>query len=298
MAECATRKKNISLSKCNKLPGLAKMMVEVPDTFFFTPEQTATAAAFKTALQALLIDVYADRGYLYPPFMTFTNNSQATVFEETPLGRRKVIDGQYRFNFGISENICVHKALYTHQATSGVRVYIIDHKNQWWGTEDTDGNFLGLTVGMLDTEKFFLNDGAAVTKSPINVDLLDNTELDRDGAILDGDIGKVVNQVIRLADVDITVVTITDGGDIDVAVAVECDGTPVSGLVTADFTYLNAAGATVVITSATESSTIPGQYKLTQAGDLFVDGTVNIKIPSALSIKAYESTGAAAVNIP
>lgn len=298
MAECATRKKNIALSKCNKLPGLAKMMVETPDDFFFTPANILTAAAFKTAVQALLVDDYADRGYLYPPFMTFTNNSQATVFEETPLGRRKVIDGQYRFNFGISENICIHKAMYTHQATSGVRVFIIDHKNQWWGTEDESGNFLGLTIAMLDTEKFFLNDGAAVTKSPINVDLLDNTELDQDGVILSGDIGKIVNQVIRLADVVITVVTITDAGDIDISVTAECDGTAISGLVVADFIYLNAAGVAVVISTATESATIPGQYKLTQASDLFVDGTVNITTPALLSIKAYESTGAAAVNIP
>lgn len=296
MAECATRKKNIALSKCNKLPGLIKMMFTTPDDFFFTPEQTATAAAFKTAVQDLLVEVYADRGYLFPPFMTFTNNSEATVFEATPLGRRKVIDGQYRFNFGISENICVHKAMYTHQATSGVRVFLIDHKNQWIGTEDTDGNFLGLTIAMLDTEKFTFNDGSVVTKSPINVDLLDNTELDQDGSILSGDIGKIVNQVIRLADVTLTIVGTPSTTSIVVDVAAECDGTPISGLVTADFILLDNDDGAPHAKTAAESATVPGRYTLT--GTAFEDSTLDLTTPALLSIKAYESTGAVAVNVP
>src|SRR6478735_8619803 len=157
-ADCVTTKKNLALSKCNKLPGLLKGMIETPSDFSFSPSDIASAAAFKTALQALLVDDAADRGYLWPFFFTFTNNSQETVFQETPLGRRKVIDGQYRFNFGISENICLHKAMYTHQTTEG-RVFLIDHKNQILGTLDTDGNFLGFTISQIATQKFAFNDG-------------------------------------------------------------------------------------------------------------------------------------------
>jgi hypothetical protein len=297
MAECAEPKKNLALSKCNKLPGMLKGQIETPLDAKIEPAEFATAAALKTFLQAKLVAPLAERWYLWPFFNTFENISEATVYEDTPLTYSPVRDGQYRFRFGIIQNICLHKAMFSHRSNSG-RMIFIDDKNQWIVTKDTDGNLMGLTYSMLNTEKFILNDGSVATKSPVVIALLDNTELDKDGEMLSGDIGKIVNQVIRLTDVVVTVVTITDAGDIDVSVVAECDGTPISGLATADFTYLNAAGVAVVITAATESSTIPGQYKLTQAGDLFVDGTINLKIPSVLSIKAYESTGAAAVNIP
>src|SRR5690242_7432609 len=101
-AQCSTDKSNLALSKCNKLPKLIKGMIETPADFSFSPADIASAAAFKTALQALLIeDAQADRGYLWPFFFSFENNSEETVFEETPLGRRAVRDGQYRFNFNI-----------------------------------------------------------------------------------------------------------------------------------------------------------------------------------------------------
>lgn len=293
-AQCNTDKKNLALSKCNKLPGLIKGMIETPADFFFTPANIASAAAFKTALQNLLIDDAEDRGYLWPFFFTFTNNSQETVFQETPLGRRVVIDGQYRFNFGISENICLHKAMFSHRTTQG-RVFLIDHQNQIIGTLDTSGNLLGFTIGMLWTEKFAFNDGSVVTTSPIDVDLLDNTELDRDGEILSGDIGKVINQVIRLADAELLIVGTPTTTEIVVDVYAECDGTPISGLIAADFSLIDDDnGASHAKTSA-ESATVPGRYTLT--GTAFEDSQLNLVSPATLSIKAWESTGAVAVSI-
>ncbi len=294
-AQCNTDKDNLALSKCNKLPKLIKGMIETPADFSFAPADFADAASFKTALQALLVDAAEDRGYLWPFFFTFENNSQETTFQETPLGRRVVIDGQYRFNFGISENICLHKAMFSHRTSQG-RVFLIDSDNQILGTLDTDGNFLGFTISMIHTGKFAFNDGSVVTTSPIYVDLLDNTELDRDGEILSGDIGKVINQVIRLADAELAIVGTPSATTIVVDVYAECDGTPISGLVTGDFTLTDDDNGASHAFTAAESSTVPGRYTLT--GTSFEDSHLDIDLPASLSIMAWESTGSVAVNVP
>lgn len=296
-AQCSTDKDNLALSKCNKLPKLIKGMIETPPAFSFAPADFATAAAFKTALQALLIeDAQEDRGYLWPFFFTAENQSEETVFQETPLGRRVVRDGQYRFNFAISENICLHKAMFSHRTTQG-RVFLIDSDNQILGTLDTDGNFLGFTISMIHTGKFAFNDGSVVTTSPIYVDLLDNSELDRDGEILSGDIGKVINQVIRLADAELEIVGTPSATTIVVDVFAECDGTEITGLAVDDFVLTDDDnGATHAISSAVESTTVPGRYTLT--GVSFEDSHLNLDSPSSLSIVGYESVGSVAVNVP
>jgi hypothetical protein len=172
---------------------------------------------------------------------------------------------------------------------------LIDSDNKYIVNKRTDGDFQGFKLSLLDTDSIKFNDGANPSISPMFIELSDPNEINKDIYMIDA---PFTNELDLIVDVDVEVVTITDAGDIDVSVMTTCDDTPVTGLVTADFTYLNAAGVAVTITAATASSSVPGQYKLTQTGDLFVVGTVNIKTPSALSIQAYESTGAAAVNIP
>jgi len=293
---CEVNKKNLGLSKCNKLPLLPESMITTPQGFAIPAATIALGAdAIKTYLQDALLDVASDRIYIWPHFDTFENISEDAVYEDGPLTYTPVRDGNYRFRFGIAQSLCLHKAMYTHRAKTG-RVFLIDIEGNLIGTELSNGDFAGLSIQVLNTEKLILSDGSVATKSPVVVALKNNRELDANGSMIS--IADFVGELYRIIDVDVKVVTITDAGDIDVSVIQECDGTPVSGLVTADFVYLNAAGAAVVITSATENANIPGQYKLTQAGDLFVDGTVNIKAPATLTIKAYESTGAAAVNIP
>lgn len=296
MADCNVVKKNLGPSKCNKLPSMPKSMITTP-VGFAIPKATLDLgdAAIKTYLNDALLSGEATRIYYWPKFATFENISEEPVYEDGPLRYSPVRDGNYRFRFGIVQNICLHKAMYTHRASSG-RVLIIDTENQLFGTELSTGDMAGFNIEVLHTEKFIFNDGSVSTKSPILLALADNKEVDRSGLLLD--VNAFINELYRIVDVEVEVVTVTDAGDIDVSVTAECDGTPISGLVVADFVFLNAAGVAVAITAAVENANIPGQYKLTQAGDLFVDGTVDIDPPATLSVKAYESIAPAAVSIP
>jgi hypothetical protein len=288
------RKKNFGPSNCPQFPQLPSGMITTPDDWSVPAATANDQALFLAYLQAAILDPASSRIYYWPDFDTFENASSEQQYEDGPLSILPTNDGNYRFRFGIAQSLCMHKAMFTHRANKG-RVIILDKENQFNMTELADGSFAGFKIQLLHTEKLIINDGSVATKSPIFVALRNNKEWDKSGVIVTLD---TLTELYRIMDVDVTVALITDAGDIDVDVKTECDQTPVSGLVTADFVYKNAAGVAVVITAATESSVTPGRYKLTQAGDLFVDGTVDLKAPDVLSIQAYESVGPATVNIP
>ncbi len=288
---------NLGLSQCNEFPKLLAGMIETPQGFVIPAATLAsgTAAVLAYIQAALLVSTNA-RIFNWPGWSRVPeDNSEEEVYEDSALKIRAVRKGNYRWRFFVSENLCIHKAMQSHKRTSG-RVFLIDVDGSIIGTKLSNGDFAGLSLALLNPEKLRFATESEVSVSPVYVALSSPIEFDKSGFMFDA--STFVNELYRIVDVDVTVVTITDAGDIDVAVASTCDGTPISGLVVADFTYLNASGVAVTITTATESASIPGQYKLTQTGDLFVDGTVNIKTPSVLTIKAYQSTGAAAVDIP
>jgi hypothetical protein len=195
----------------------------------------------------------------------------------------KVIAG---ISSNIVESMCVHKSMYTHRSTSG-RAFILDDKGQLLGTEDpATGNVYGLTKSLLNTEKLVLSDGAVATKSPIYLVLADNLEVDRDGVLLSRDIASAMRTVIRLADAALTIEG-ADSTEILVAVSVACDGTPITGLLPADFIKKSSLGALEALT-AVEVVGTPGTYTLT-ATVAFTTGTLELRPVDLLSVKAYEA---------
>jgi len=291
---CEDKRKNLGLSKCNKLPSMPRSIITTGSNFKFTPEQCADSAAFKTALEAALLAGKANRIYLWPFFKGIEPMSEEAIREATALGTMKVRDGRYAWKFMVSENLCLHKAMFTHRANSG-RAFIYDDKGQLIGTEDASGNFYGFTIDLLDTEKFVFSDGAVATKSPVFLSLMDNLELDQDGAILDRDISKVISTTFRLTDVVLEVSDVT-ADDFTVKVTQKCDGTEVIGLVAADFSIKKASDGTAQAKTLVDNG--DGTYTLSSA-TAFVDGTVELVSPATLSIKGYESiSGAVTVNVP
>lgn len=285
--DCVIDKRNLGLSDCIDLPALISGMITTPASF----KLSAVDALDPDKWQDALLDIPGVRIYLWPFFKGFENTSEAAVYEDTPLSDLFVRGGKYRFRAFMQEALCVHKAMFTHRGTNR-RVFFLDSENQLIGTEDNDGNFVGFTVSLLNTEKLVLSDGSVSTKSPVYIVLQDYKELDANGKVIDG---TFVRDLIRLTDVDLTVGAVITDLAFDVTVTAACDGTPVTGLVAADFSFHNAAGAVVAITSVTESN---GVYTIHQSGGLFVDGNINLVAAGALTVPGYESTGAASVNVP
>lgn len=288
--ECVNNRKNIYLSSCNNLFALAKYMLETPAEFSFTAEELADPDLLKAAIQDLLVAEESERGYLWPSFRTYENQSEEAIYEDTPLGRTKVRDGQYRFMFGIRENMCVHKAMFTHRTTGNRRVYLIDNQRQMLGTEDSEGNLYGLLVSMIDTQKMQFSDGSVSTKSPIVVDLEDNLEIDENGALV---AVPFINQLKRVVDVVLAISGTPSATTIRLTVKAACDGTNVAGLVAADFSLIdNSDGNTHAISSVAYAD---GIYTLT--GVDFEDSVLSLDPPATLSIKAYEALNSLAINI-
>lgn len=286
MADCTDSKQNLSKSRCSKLPALPLYMITTPDDFVLTTANLASASALRTALQDALEGALDARIYLWPKFSSAEDASEETVYSETPFGSRKIRDGNYRFKFMISKSLCLHKAMFSHSGTGG-RVIIIDSERQVLLTEDSDGNYRGLSLDLLNVEKIKINMGDVLTETPVYVSLADNKEIDESGFLFDC---SIVNELEPLTDVSLVVTSPTTAG-FTVTVTQVCDGTPVSGLVKADF-----AGTGIgTIDTVTEGA--DGVYAFVPT-TVFADGTVNLVNPDALTLHAYESTGAATVNVP
>lgn len=282
-------KDNLGLSNCNEFPGLISGMIETNSDFAIAAADLADVSDVQDALEEGVLDAIASRIFNWPPFASMENISEEAVYQDTPLKYRIVRDGNYRFRFGISENLCLHKAMYTHRRRNG-RVFLIDQNGYLIGTKLSNGDFAGFSIAMLNTEKLKFNDGSVASESPIVVALSNNIELDKNGYMFDA--SSFINELFRIVDVELTVVSASTT-EIVVDVKTVCDQTPLSGLGSADFLVIdNDNGATHAQTAA-ESTSIPGRYTLT--GTSFEASTVNLKAPADLSIKAYESTGSKAV---
>jgi hypothetical protein len=285
-------KQNLFLSKCNKLPQMFRGMITTPMTFKLTPTNLLTASATKTALQNAILAAKGSRIYLWADFKSLEYVSEDAVYEETPLADMKVRDGKYRFRAGIKENLCLHKAQYSHNG-GNQRVFFIDSDNNLFGTLDTDGNFMGFTVSLLNTEKLMISDGSVSTKSPVYIVLKNSKEIDVNGELVEN--ASFVDELSRLTDVDIAIVGDPTDTVINFTVKQSCDGEDIVGFVAADFTITdNDNGASHAVGVLTYNATTK-VYTLT--GVAYEDSVLDLKAASALSIQAYESTGGAAVNV-
>lgn len=299
MAEinCESTKKNLGKSKCNKLPKLFKQMITTGDDFKLEPADFASASALKTKLQTAIKAGIASRIYLWPKFSGVENLSQETTYEDNPLTLIPVVPGQYRQKFHISKNLCAHKAMYSHNAINEGRVFLLDVANQLFGTLDSDGNIRGFSLALLNVEKLMFSDGTNSSKSPIFIALGDNEEIDENGVLIDG---SSINQLEPLTDVEITIVGSVLSTGFTVEVKNACDGTPVAGLLLADFILYATDGVTPqTIQSVTADANVSGRYAIAApGGNAFEDGTLTLRSAATLTVSAYEVPEALAINVP
>lgn len=289
-------KKNLGVSKCNTLPQVFAEMITTPLSFKLTAAQAADPALAKTALQNALKSGLANRIYKWPEFSGFENVSEDAVYEETSLTDILVRAGKYRWRFSISKNLCMHKAMFSHNTRGNARVFFLDVDGNYFGTELSNGDVAGFRISLLNVEKLMISDGSVSTKSPVYVVLKDHKEIDKNGVQFDG---SFAGELVPLSDVELEIqsspAVTTD--DFYVSVKVKCDGTPVSGLVVGDFEVTTALGVAQVPTAFEETSAGSGIYHFTKSTD-FVDGFVNLVAAADLTVDAFESTGAVALNIP
>lgn len=282
-------KKNIGRSKLDKLPGLIKYAIVVPNAFELADADILTASALTTAINTALKAAYGSRAYLYPPFVKCEDMTEETVREESPLTKIRVRKGQYGYRFHVSKNMFLHKAIASHEYINEGRIILVDLEGKMLLTTKTNGKHTGFRIALLDPEKMDLSDGSNSTTSPIYCWLQDNKEWDDNGKLIDASL--VMGDLVPLTDVTIELAA----GDAFAAagfmvdVKNESDDTPVSGLLVADFVMVTADGVTLqVFDTAAEDANTPGRYNLIP-DTVFVDGTLKLRAASALTTAGYEN---------
>jgi len=288
MVEDCVDKGNLGLVRCNKLPAMLKGMITTPPGFSITEANAALPAFWQSRLQ----DVRASRLYLWPEFDKVEDVSTDAAYDESPLSELVADPGKYKWKAMISQNLCTHKAMFTHSG-KGDRVFLWDVKNNLIGTRLSNGNFAGFKLSLLNAEKLKFGNGSEGTYSPVYIVLRDHLELDKNGMMLSGNL---VNELTSIIDVTLTIIGTPSSSAIVVEAELTCDGTALVGLIAADFLVLTTAGGAQAKTSL-ESTTIPGRYTLT-ASTSFTDGTLALVPSASISVKAYESVAAVAIDVP
>lgn len=287
MNECDVVKRNLGLTRCNKLPQQLAGMIETPVNFK-VPAVSVNDAAF---WQAAIFNPQ-ERIFLWPWFAEFENLTGEPVYATNLLGTRAVADAPYDFRFMIAQNMCFHKNAYTHRTNAG-RIFLIDKENQIFGIKDSNGDFSGFNIGMLHTENLRFNDGSVFSASPIRLSLASAREVNALGHLIDGDF---VSTLMGIVDVLITQVGAGAAGAFTVDVSIDCDGSPVIGLDAVDFILRNPDGTVHAIADAVEDSLIPGRYLIT--GAAFVDNmTLTLRDASQLSVDGYEHPEPLVINV-
>ena len=281
---CATNQKlNLGASKCNKLPSLFAGMITTPAGFSIPVATLSNPAALRTLLQNAIIDGIANRVYLWPSFADVESASEESIYEDTALTDIAVRQGKYRWRVHISKNLCLHRAMFSHSG-SGDRAIFFDMNNNFFMTELANGNGAGFRISLLNVEKLLIGDGSVATKTPVYIVLKNSHEIDNGGLMVPAEF---VNELIPLSDVSITLSNVVATSMVATA-QVACDGTPVSGLVLADFIVQTNAGALQNPTAVTETGgSGSGVYTLARTGS-FTSGNVRLRPASQLSVVGFE----------
>ena len=290
--DCSGEVLNLGVSKCKKIPKLIKGIITTAETYTITAVLAASSTQWQTDIKAAI----NARIYLWPQWAKSNEDiSSEQIVEETPLSIMGVSPGQHRWKLGYTENLELHKAMYSHRNTGG-RVILIDQENKIIFTSDDSGATLkGFLLDNLLTEKLKLSDGTVSSKTIVGVYLADNTELDERGYMVEA---TFVNSLIPLTSVDITIAAapVPSPTAFNFSVASALDGVPIIGLVQADLLFLTAAGVNQdsTIDTVTEPAA-NGDYVI--AGTAMATGTLSLVLPSALTLDAYESSGAQVVTV-
>jgi hypothetical protein len=283
MANCDEAKKNMGVVRCTRLPQMFARMFTTP-LGFKIPAATIEEgdAAIQQYLQdAMLNPDLNERIFLWPSFVGFEDAKEDAIYEETPLADLKVRDGKYRWRVQVQQDLCTHRAMGTHNG-GNQRVIFYDIENQLFGMDNTDGDFMGFNVSLLNVEKLMISDGSTATRTPIYIILKNSKQVDKTGALMQAD---YVDELQPLTDVELTIVGVATATEIKATVKTDCDETAILGLVMADFIKKSAAGVVEAITSVTE---VNGVYTL--VGTAFTTGTLQTETPDQLSLEGYEST--------
>lgn len=282
MNTCGVTKKNLGVGLCNDLPQIFRRHITTDESFVATKAQVESRTFWQQ-------QIALGNAYYWPQYSDVPEYiGTETTYRDNPVNYSKIIDGRYRWRVKIEKNLCFHKAANSHSGRGG-RFWPIDAGNKIFGTyagvnESDVDIYAGFTMDLFNAENMMFNDGTNPSESPFVIALSDPSEVNDSVYGATAFNFSFASLLQPLTDVTIEPVTTTTSLLV-VDVYLGCDGTPVSGLVLADFVVLEADLSTAVVpSSVTESATIPGRYSLASTAAFEDDGTIALDPAADLSV--------------
>lgn len=277
---------------CNLQEGLRKKYFTPKKDFYFANEEDALN-------RTKWIEAIQNKDLIpLPSVIAREGADEGAVYEQTPYGSLVVRDGRMEEKILITSNSDLHKRLRTLKSAGEYSIiYAFDSGAIKMYRPKGTTELRPFSMQFINTEYQRPNDGSVGSKTPIHLSYRNPTEHEDDAVLLVPSWDP--EDLEALKDVKLTVVSATSTkivftamrDHINSAVSVE---NPVLGLDKADLTLLTGAGASQTITTLTYDATTK-QYSINGTG--LVSGTLDLKLPSLMTLKGYESTGAVAVTV-
>jgi hypothetical protein len=285
---CGSNQNNTGTKQCTEGFQDIQKIVLVPLTQEFASQTAAETLANWTTLRHAAAGT---RGYPFPLILEKEDISEATLYKTFSSGiQAKIREGKRGYRFTVQVPLVVHRNLRTFNGYKG-RVYLIDANGRMIGTSPDGAKFKGFKIDTFEVEQIKIPSGDDVAKTTILLILSDTTEFDDFGASFKpADLASSWNalDLEGLQDVNITVVSSGATGAV-LSLATTGDQIPVTGAVAADFVMTDDSLGAETITGCTDNA--DGTYTFTWSTIGTDTYWINLKAPSAMTLKGYESTG-------
>lgn len=279
-------------SSCNKPEGMVKMIILAKEGVSFASDSAATVKANWDAL------VQSKDILPIPVAIMSEPSNEGAVYEQTPLGSMFVRDGRQEMKVSIASNHDLHAKIRSINSGNYTKVFWCYTSGIILGTRTAgEETIYPFDLELLHAEYRTENDGSVGGKSPIHMTFADPREYQDYPAILAPSWN--IFRLQPLTNVALTVVSASATSIVVDAYVPHANAgfkAPVSGLITVgDWLLTTSAGVVETVGGVTENAQVAGRYTITGTG--YVTGFVNLKTPSTMTTKGFESVGAVAKTI-
>lgn len=284
MASCTPNIINPSTS-CNKPEGMIKQVIFAKESVSFAD---ITAALLKAGWDSL---IQSKAIIPLPVAMSTEPMNEGAIYEQTPLGSTFVRDGRMELKVNIEANLDLHSKIRTLNTGNYNKVFLVYTSGVILATKQPSSDILyPLGLQMMHVEPQVLNDGAVTSKTPIHLTFDDLKEFNDYPALIVPTwnplrLSALKNVQLKVISANATTIVV----DAYIPHVNSEFKNPVEGLVSADFLSTTAAGVVETIGSVAPDTNVLGRYTITGTG--LVTGFIDLKLPSLMTTKGFESTG-------
>ena len=287
---CESNVKNPSTS-CNNPQGLLKKLIFAKESVSFPDHASALPKAAWDALVQSKDIIPMEEA------MLVENQKTDTGYEETSLGTAFTNEGKDIFKYNITSNLDLHSKIRSLNNSGYTKMFEVYSSGVIVGTKTADADTIyPLSIALMRVESWIQPEEGVTGKTPIRVQLEDMREKN-DNPVLVVPTWNVF-RLNPLTNVQLQVVSASATSVVVNAYVPHANlafKNPVEGLVAADFLLTTAAGVVETIGGVTEDANVPGKYTITGTG--LVTGFVNLKLPSLMTTKGFESVGQVAKTV-